>query len=87
MKIERIQKRALRHIYSDYTSTYTQLRDIANVPLLYVKRLRKPVFKAQNMINKMGLPICMKCLITNDMRMILEMIYWLYLNGTPNIWL
>ena len=54
MKIERFQKRALRHIYSDYTSTYTQLRDIANVPLLYVKRLRKLVFEAQNMINKNG---------------------------------
>ena len=39
-KLEKIQERALRFIYSDYDSTYEQLLIIANVPSLYIRRMR-----------------------------------------------
>ena len=40
-KIEKIQKRALRYVYNDFTSTYSELRCKANKPLLYTQRLKQ----------------------------------------------
>ncbi len=38
--MEKLQKQALRVVYSDYNSTYTELRERADVPLLYTSRVR-----------------------------------------------
>ena len=39
-KIEKLQKRALRLIYNDYTSSYEDMLKMANLPYLEVHRLR-----------------------------------------------
>ena len=46
-KIERVQKRALRIIFNDYSrsTSYVELRSRANRPLLYVERLRNIVIE------------------------------------------
>ena len=51
-KIEKIQQRALRHIYNDYTSTYAVLRDKATIPLMYVKRLRKILLELHKIVSE-----------------------------------
>ncbi len=38
--MEKLQKQALRVVCSDYNSTYTELRERADVPLLYTSRVR-----------------------------------------------
>ncbi len=38
--MEKLQKKALRVVYSDYNSTYTELQERADVPLLYTNRVR-----------------------------------------------
>ena len=39
-QIEKVQKRALKIIYNDFTNSYVNLRENANRPLMYVDRLR-----------------------------------------------
>ena len=55
-KLEKLQYRALRLVYCDFTSTYTQLLDRVNMPTLHVARLRQiaaEVFKClQNLSPK-----------------------------------
>ena len=53
-KMETIQKRALRHVFNDYTSTYTELRERANKPLLYVHRIKLIMIEIYKCINKLG---------------------------------
>ena len=53
-KIESIQKRALRLLYNDYTSTYDSLLAKANKPSMELKRyptLALEVFKTPNVLN------------------------------------
>ena len=40
VKLEKIQCRALRYVYRDFTSSYSDLRKRSNNSLLYVNRLR-----------------------------------------------
>ena len=53
-KMEKIQERALRFIYNDFKSTYTELRCIAERPLLYVQRQRNLMVEVYKIINKLG---------------------------------
>ena len=53
-KIESIQKRALRLLYNDYTSTYDSLLAKANKPSMELKRYRTlalEIFKTLNVLN------------------------------------
>ena len=53
-KIESIQKRALRLLYNDYTSTYDSLLAKANKPSMEIKRYRTlalEIFKTLNDLN------------------------------------
>ena len=55
-KIENIQKRALRYIIKDYSSTYTELGNMACKPLLRVHRIKlimNGIFKIINKIRPM----------------------------------
>ena len=54
-KIETIHKRALRYIIKDYSSTYTELRNIACKPLLYVHRIKLVMIEIFKIINKIRL--------------------------------
>ncbi len=38
-KIEKIQKHALRYVFSDFNASYSELLEKANRPLLYIHRL------------------------------------------------
>ena len=50
-KIEQIQKRALRYIYRDFNSEYDTLRIKADIPLMYVQRLRKLMIDMYGILN------------------------------------
>ena len=53
-KIESVQKRALRLLYNDYTSTYDSLLAKANEPSMEIKRYRtlaSEIFKTRNDLN------------------------------------
>jgi len=62
--IEKIQCRALRHIYNDYTSSYQHLRETHTVPLLYVKRIRKIMVEMYKIVNGIS-PIYLKNMISH----------------------
>jgi hypothetical protein len=53
-KMELVQKRALRYVYNDYSSTYKELRERANKPLLYIHRIKLIMVEIYKIINKMG---------------------------------
>jgi hypothetical protein len=53
-KMEKIQERALRYVYNDFSSSYADLRTKADVPLLYVQRLRYLMTEVYKIINKQG---------------------------------
>ena len=38
--MEKLQKQALRLVFTDYTSSYAELRQRADIPLLYINRIR-----------------------------------------------
>ena len=37
-KIEKLQYKALKYVYNDFKSSYTDLRKMANRPLMYIER-------------------------------------------------
>ena len=39
-KIEKLQYKALKYVYNDFKSSYTDLRKRANHPLMYIERQR-----------------------------------------------
>ncbi len=53
-KIENIQKRALRYVFNDYTSNYSEIRAKASKPLLYVHRIKLIMIEIYKIVNKMG---------------------------------
>ena len=53
-KIENIQKRDLRYIIKDYSSTYTELRNMACKPLLCVYRIKLIIIEIFKIIHKIG---------------------------------
>ena len=56
-KLEKVQERALRFIYSDYTSSYECLLDKAQVPSLHVKRMRTMALETYKIVNKLCPPV------------------------------
>ena len=50
-KIEKIQERALRFIYNDYTSSYDQLLEKSNLPSLKIRRMRAMALEVFKIIN------------------------------------
>ena len=56
-KLEKVQERALRFIYSDYISDYNTLLEKAHVSSLHVKRLRTMALETFKIVNKLSPPI------------------------------
>ena len=52
LKLEKLQKRALRIIFNDYESNYDTLLQRSGRPLLYVSRLRAVALETYKTINK-----------------------------------
>ena len=53
-KIEKLQYKALKYVYNDFKSSYTDLRKMANRPLMYIERQKcilLEVFKCLNQIS------------------------------------
>ena len=50
-KIEKIQERALRFIYDDYSSDYNQLLVKSNLPSLKTRRMRTMALEVFKIIN------------------------------------
>ena len=55
LKLEKLQKRALRIIFNDYESNYDTLLQRSGRPLLYVSRLRAVALETYKTINKQNL--------------------------------
>ena len=51
-KMEKLQERALRFVYNDSTSSYTDLLQRANKPSLYLGRLRKLSIEVYKIVSK-----------------------------------
>ena len=58
-KIEKIQERALRFIYSDYSSSYESLLIKSQFPSLRVRRSRTMMLEAFKILNKQT-PVCLQ---------------------------
>ena len=54
LKMEKIQRRALRIVFNDYTSSYADLLLKANVSSLYVSRLKNILIETFKTINKIN---------------------------------
>jgi hypothetical protein len=52
IKIEKIQERALRFIYNEYTSSYEDLLCKSKLPFLKVRRLRTFALEVFKIVNK-----------------------------------
>lgn len=53
-KIERIQERAIKYIFRDFSSSYADLRDQYNRPLMYIHRLKKILMTVFMCIHKIS---------------------------------
>ena len=53
-KIEKMQLKALRHIYKDYTSSYEMLREKCNRPMLLIERQRAMLLEVYKCIHELG---------------------------------
>lgn len=62
-KLEKLQYRALKHIYGDFKATYAVLLQKSNLQLLYVQRLRYVLIELFKIIHKTG-PIYLQDLCT-----------------------
>ena len=75
-KIEKQQYKALKYVYNDFNSSYTDLRIMANRPLMYIERQRSillEVYKCLNQISPVTYVICLRlkwCLIIYVMRVL-----------------
>ena len=54
VKIEKLQRKALRFVYQDYQTSYTLLRERSNRPLLYVERQRCLLQEVYKSIHSLG---------------------------------
>jgi len=52
--MEKIQERALKFVYDDYTSDYAQLLDKSKLPSLHIRRIRSLALETYKIINKEG---------------------------------
>ena len=51
-KIEKLQYKALKYVYSDFKSSYTDLRKRANRPLMYIERQRCILLEVYKCVNQ-----------------------------------
>ena len=56
-KMEKLQKQALRLVFTDYTSSYAELRQRADVPLLYINRIRNEMIDVFKIVSQGNGPI------------------------------
>ena len=57
-KIEKVQERALRFVYDDYTSSYINLLEKSQVPSLQIRRIRTMALETYKIVNKSA-PVCL----------------------------
>ncbi len=50
-KIEKVQYRALKFVFNDFTSPYSTLREQSGLPLLYIQRIRLLLIEIYKMYN------------------------------------
>ena len=53
-KIEKMQVKALRKIYKDYTSSYEMLREKCNRPMLLIERRKAMLLEVYKCIHELG---------------------------------
>ena len=53
-KIEKMQLKALRHLYKDYTSSYEMLREKCNRPMLLIERQKAMLLEVYKCIHELG---------------------------------
>ena len=70
-KVEKIQERALRFIYEDYSITYEELLCKSKIPSLKIRRLRTVVLEVFKIINR-ECPVYLQDLITIKQFILLE---------------
>lgn len=56
-KMEKLQERALRFVYENYTSPYQELLDKINIPSLQIRRIRIMALETFKIINNMAPPV------------------------------
>ena len=56
-KLEKIQERALRFVFSDFVSTYDELLLKANIPSLHIRRLKTMSIETFKVLNEMAPPV------------------------------
>ncbi len=59
-KMEKLQKQALRLVFTDYTSSYAELRQRADVPLLYINRIRNEMIDVFKIVSQGNGPIYLR---------------------------
>ena len=62
LKLEKVQERALRFVYDDYTSSYINLLEKALVPSLQIRRIRIMALETYKIVNKLA-PVCLHDLV------------------------
>ena len=53
-KIEKLQYKALKYVYNDFNSSYTDLRIMANRPLMYIERQRSILLEVYKCLNQIS---------------------------------
>jgi hypothetical protein len=61
-KLERIQERALRFVYDDYSSSSETLLENAKVPILQVRRIRTMALETYKILHNLA-PVCLQNLL------------------------
>ena len=67
LKIEKVQKRALRSVYNDWTSTYEALLMKAKVPSMYLRRIKTIAKESYKIASETGPPFLRDLLSIKDM--------------------
>ena len=65
-KIEKIQERALRFVYDDFNSSYTELLTKANLPTLETRRIRTMAIETFKILNALAPPLLSDFLIKRE---------------------
>ena len=65
-KLENVQKRALRFVYDDHTSTYEELLLKAKIPSLHIQRLRTMAIETFKIVNKLAPPCLQDLIVKKD---------------------
>ena len=65
-KIEKIQERALRFVYDDFNSSYTELLTKANLPTLETRRIRTMAIETFKILNGLAPPVLSDLLIKRE---------------------